>query len=82
MTYHKIILDEDINIISTVFVVAKSAIIEIIKLPLFSNTVSITNDKGTFDEYSSCHVTKLKEDITTKTYTIVVIIIDNNIALE
>lgn len=46
---------------------AKSANAEIMKLPLFSNTFSITNDKGTFEEDSSCHVTKPKEDITTKT---------------
>ena len=49
------------------FVVAKSANVEITKLPLFSNTFSITNDKGTFEEDSSCDVTKPKGDITTKT---------------
>lgn len=62
---------------------AKSAIREIIRPPpLFSNTFSITNNKGTFDADNSCHVTKPKDDITTKTYTIVVIIMDNNIARE
>jgi hypothetical protein len=78
-----IILDDDTSIISTVFVVAKSAIRDIIRLPtLFCNTFSITNAKGTFDVANSCHVTKPKDDITTKTYTIVVIIMDNNIARE
>ena len=38
------------------FVVGKSANVEITKLPLFSNTFSITNDKGTFEEDSSCDV--------------------------
>ena len=64
------------------FVVAKIAIAEIIKLPFVSNTFSSINDKGTFDEEISCHVAKLREDIATKTYTIVVIIIDNKIDLE
>ena len=78
-----ILPDDDTSIISTVFVVAKSAIREIIKLPLlFSDTFSITNAKGTFDVAKSCHVTKPKDDITTHTYTIVVIIMDNNIARE
>jgi hypothetical protein len=81
-----IILDDDTNIISTVFVVAKSAIRDIIRLPpLFSDTFSITNAKGTFDVAKSCHVTKPNkpnDDITTNTYAIVVIIMDNNIARE
>jgi hypothetical protein len=78
-----IILDDDTSIINTVFVVAKSAIREIIRLPpLFSDIFSITNAKGTYDVANSCQVTKPKDDITTETYIIVVIIMDNNIARE
>ena len=78
-----IILDDETSIISTVFVVAKSAIRDIIRLPtLFCNTFLITSAKGTFDVANSCHVTRPNDVITTNTYTIVVIIMDNNIAWE